>query len=155
MQKFFLFFVKKLLTKFLSHSIISNVSGTRQNTKQYARVAQLVEHDLAKVGAAGSSPVSRSLLTKRTSDGCPFLLNRVLPDQVVRGLRSAPVGAEQTSTGRLAPSRALGKRDTSHDVSLFFEFLRSGRCLTASTGRWLLRSASVGALLLKALAISG
>ena len=60
MQKFFLFFVKKLLTKFLSHSIISNVSGTRQNTKQYARVAQLVEHDLAKVGAAGSSPVSRS-----------------------------------------------------------------------------------------------
>lgn len=25
----------------------------------YARVAQLVEHDLAKVGAAGSSPVSR------------------------------------------------------------------------------------------------
>ena len=61
MQKFFLFFVKKLLTKFLSHSIISNVSGTRQNTKQYARVAQLVEHDLAKVGAAGSSPVSRSL----------------------------------------------------------------------------------------------
>ena len=60
MQKFFLFFVKKLLTKFLSHSIISNVSGTRQNTKEYARVAQLVEHDLAKVGAAGSSPVSRS-----------------------------------------------------------------------------------------------
>ena len=107
MQKFFLFFIKKLLTKFLSHSIISNVSGTRQNTKEYARVAQLVEHDLAKVGAAGSSPVSRSLLTKRTSDGCPFLLNRVLPDQVVRGLRSAPVGAEQTSTGRLAPSRAL------------------------------------------------
>ena len=28
---------------------------------EYARVAQLVEHDLAKVGAAGSSPVSRSL----------------------------------------------------------------------------------------------
>ena len=78
MQKFFLFFVKKLLTKFLSHSIISNVSGTRQNTKEYARVAQLVEHDLAKVGAAGSSPVSRS-----------------------------------------------GKRDTSHDVSLFFVLLRS------------------------------
>ena len=25
----------------------------------FARVAQLVEHDLAKVGAAGSSPVSR------------------------------------------------------------------------------------------------
>ncbi len=27
---------------------------------QYARVAQLVEYDLAKVGVAGSSPVSRS-----------------------------------------------------------------------------------------------
>ena len=27
----------------------------------YARVAQLVEYDLAKVGVAGSSPVSRSL----------------------------------------------------------------------------------------------
>ena len=27
----------------------------------FARVAQLVEHDLAKVGVAGSSPVSRSL----------------------------------------------------------------------------------------------
>ena len=65
MQKFFLFFVKKLLTKFLSHSIISNVSGTRQNTKQYARVAQLVEHDLAKVGVAGSSPVSRSFYLLR------------------------------------------------------------------------------------------
>ncbi len=26
----------------------------------FARIAQLVEHDLAKVGAAGSSPVSRS-----------------------------------------------------------------------------------------------
>ena len=39
----------------------------------YARVAQLVEHDLAKVGAAGSSPVSRSFYFKRTSIGCPFL----------------------------------------------------------------------------------
>ena len=29
------------------------------DTATYARVAQLVEHDLAKVGAAGSSPVSR------------------------------------------------------------------------------------------------
>ena len=65
----------------------------KSEAQKHARVAQLVEHDLAKVGVAGSSPVSRSLLTKRTSDGCPFLLNRVLPDQVVRGLRSAPVGA--------------------------------------------------------------
>ena len=63
---------KKLLTKYARVSIIAFVFNT------YARVAQLVEHDLAKVGAAGSSPVSRS-----------------------------------------------GKRDTSHDVSLFFVLLRS------------------------------
>ena len=31
----------------------------------YARVAQLVERDLAKVEAAGSSPVSRSFLLLR------------------------------------------------------------------------------------------
>ena len=31
----------------------------------YARVAQLVEHDLAKVGVAGSSPVSRSFYTQK------------------------------------------------------------------------------------------
>ena len=31
---------------------------------EYARVAQLVEYDLAKVGVAGSSPVSRSCNTK-------------------------------------------------------------------------------------------
>ena len=32
---------------------------------RYARVAQLVEHDLAKVGVAGSSPVSRSSVEKQ------------------------------------------------------------------------------------------
>ena len=31
-----------------------------------ARVAQLVEHDLAKVGVAGSSPVSRSREVRKT-----------------------------------------------------------------------------------------
>ena len=40
---------------------------------QNARVAQLVEHDLAKVGAAGSSPVSCSRKTKkRTSKRMSF-----------------------------------------------------------------------------------
>ncbi len=29
-------------------------------TLKYAKIAQLVEHDLAKVGVAGSSPVFRS-----------------------------------------------------------------------------------------------
>ena len=32
---------------------------TEKSYTTYARVAQLVEYDLAKVGAAGSSPVSR------------------------------------------------------------------------------------------------
>ena len=35
------------------------------NSTFYARVAQLVEHDLAKVGAAGSSPVSCSIETQK------------------------------------------------------------------------------------------
>ena len=121
------------------------------NMQKYARVAQLVERDLAKVEAAGSSPVSRSLLTKRTSDGCPFLLNRVLPDQVVRGLRSAPVGAEQTSTGRLAPSRALGKEIHRMMYLFFSSFSASVGAEQTSTGRL----APSRALLLKALAISG
>ena len=42
-----------------------------------ARVAQLVEYDLAKVGVAGSSPVSR-FLKKRYPVGYLFLLNLVL-----------------------------------------------------------------------------
>ena len=31
-----------------------------QRTLKFAKIAQLVEHDLAKVGVAGSSPVFRS-----------------------------------------------------------------------------------------------
>ena len=89
-----------------------------------------MEHDLAKVGVAGSSPVSRSLLTKRTSDGCPFLLNRVLPDQVVRGLRSAPVGAEQTSPGCLAPHLPHGSDCCGAGAHGSRSRLRLGRCRT-------------------------
>ena len=55
-------FFKKLLTNHFFHSKISNVSDRQIQNNLYARVAQLVEHDLAKVGAAGSSPVSRSSL---------------------------------------------------------------------------------------------
>ena len=32
-----------------------------QRTLKFAKIAQLVEHDLAKVGVAGSSPVFRSI----------------------------------------------------------------------------------------------
>ncbi len=34
----------------------------RENGCTNAKIAQLVEHDLAKVGVAGSSPVFRSIL---------------------------------------------------------------------------------------------
>ena len=39
----------------------------KRETLKIARIAQLVEHDLAKVGVAGSNPVSRSSL--RSSGG--------------------------------------------------------------------------------------
>ena len=39
----------------------------KSEAQKHARVAQLVEHDLAKVGAAGSSP-SRALINKKYSN---------------------------------------------------------------------------------------
>ena len=39
-----------------------------KKNKKYARVAQLVEYDLAKVGVAGSSPVSRSFVCSGSLD---------------------------------------------------------------------------------------
>ena len=42
-------------------------------TQRNARVAQLVERDLAKVEAAGSSPVSRFFYAKRYPIGYLFL----------------------------------------------------------------------------------
>ncbi len=38
----------------------SSFNAELKLSKQYAEVAHLVEHDLAKVGVAGSSPVFRS-----------------------------------------------------------------------------------------------
>ena len=56
------FLLKKLLKNekivLTSKKVYSIVSLVFERT-QYARVAQLVERDLAKVEAAGSSPVSR------------------------------------------------------------------------------------------------
>ena len=53
---------KKLLPNHERYDKILFVDGQLNSSSKYARVAQLVEHDLAKVGAAGSSPVSRSFL---------------------------------------------------------------------------------------------
>ena len=49
-------FLKKGLTRSIDVGILYLVV----EKQTHARVAQLVEHDLAKVGAADSSPVSRS-----------------------------------------------------------------------------------------------
>ena len=61
--------------------IINNVrSFYRQRIQQNARVAQLVEYDLAKVGVAGSSPVSRSFFIFRiqipVSGICIFFISQ-------------------------------------------------------------------------------
>ena len=50
-----------LLTKRIVSCILILVRWIQRFEIENARVAQLVEHDLAKVGAAGSSPVSCSL----------------------------------------------------------------------------------------------
>ena len=54
----------------------------------YATVAQLVEYDLAKVGVAGSSPVSRSLFFEfMWLSGFPeafLVLKTELPDEFTR-----------------------------------------------------------------------
>jgi uncharacterized oligopeptide transporter (OPT) family protein len=39
---------------------LTGIVGSLNASHANARIAQLVEHDLAKVGVAGSSPVSRS-----------------------------------------------------------------------------------------------
>ena len=52
---------------------ITSVTKIILKKKRYARVAQLVEYDLAKVGVAGSSPVSRLDEMKRNLDFKRFL----------------------------------------------------------------------------------
>ena len=49
------------------------ITYTSRKTTDNARVAQLVERDLAKVEAAGSSPVSRSNEKLRSVDNTAFL----------------------------------------------------------------------------------
>ena len=44
----------------LSTTSVVRIHLRPQPQSQYAKIAQLVEHDLAKVGVAGSSPVFRS-----------------------------------------------------------------------------------------------
>ena len=105
----FLFFWNFLLTNQWTCDSIIKCSGT---TTKYARVAQLVEHDLAKVGAAGSSPVSRSLIRKGYPKGYPFFLYQALTGLEVR-----------VSPLRFGPRKAEVHR-TSCAVSRFSEDIR-------------------------------
>ena len=50
----------------LSTTSVVRIHLRPQPQSQYAKIAQLVEHDLAKVGVAGSSPVFRSSATSAT-----------------------------------------------------------------------------------------
>ena len=92
----------------------------------------MVEHDLAKVGAAGSSPVSRSQAEKkRTSRGRPFsFLSRHIRASKVRGLHCVSVGAKPRSPGPRAPSRALKQHKKGYPSGYpFFISVEAHPCL--------------------------
>ena len=55
-----LVFLEILFTFVARQSPNADSSNEKSNKCKIARIAQLVEHDLAKVGVAGSNPVSRS-----------------------------------------------------------------------------------------------
>ena len=96
-------------------AIISLVAGQERHEKAtgYARVAQLVEHHLAKVGVAGSSPVSRSSYAKKASHkwGAFFVSEPCSRTSKVRGLACRLGRCSSLREGRppddRTPSRAL------------------------------------------------
>ena len=85
-----------MLTKENLYSILLLVRAIRKLRQVHARVAQLVEHDLAKVGVAGSSPVSRSILQQKDIRRMSFLL------------QSSPAGARRFEVS--APLRSAQSR---------------------------------------------
>ena len=58
-RRFFLIFFAE---KFAGIKNLFYLCTRKSETTATAKIAQLVEHDLAKVGVAGSSPVFRSLV---------------------------------------------------------------------------------------------
>ena len=61
MSESFFYILLIILKKYLQiGQVYDRIMTVREVHMIYARVAQLVEYDLAKVGVAGSSPVSRS-----------------------------------------------------------------------------------------------
>ena len=103
------------------------------DTATYARVAQLVEHDLAKVGAAGSSPVSRSQRNKkRISERISFSCFRALPG--LEGSRSPlRFGRCRTNVPRtfcnVSRSIKITQKADKYSVLGVFLFLKSCRQL--------------------------
>ena len=90
-----------------------------------------MERDLAKVEAAGSSPVSRS--KRNTKRWYPigyhlFCVFEPRRDSKVRGLRFAPVVAKRTSTGCSAVSAPLRSLQSERPQDVLQSPLRSGRC---------------------------
>ena len=84
----------------------------------------MVTRDLAKVETAGSSPVYRSYNEKRYPSWISLFRYRSVAEPLTRGaascLRSTPVGAEQTSPGRLAPVyRSYNEKRYPSWISLF------------------------------------
>ena len=71
------FFFKKIEEKFGNSEKSSTFAlafrGTLLGNRKTAEIAQLVEHNLAKVGVAGPSPVFRSFFLETTSS---FILVR-------------------------------------------------------------------------------
>ena len=132
-RKFFLFkifskFFKKLLTIYFPHSIISYVLSTQI---LFARVAQLVEHDLAKVGVAGSSPVSRSLTNKEGIRLDAFFVSngfcRALTFEV---LRSSPCTVSRSFINMYCQSPIFQLRYASQP---FFCSIRFNYCQTQAS----------------------
>ena len=80
---------------------------------------------LPRSGSRVRVPSRALLIYKRYPKRIPFVYKRVLPDSNVRGLRSAPVGAEPTSTGCRAPSRAM---KDSAGLERFESSFHFGRC---------------------------
>ena len=95
--------------------IINNVrSFYRQRIQQNARVAQLVEYDLAKVGVAGSSPVSRSFFIFRiqipVSGICIFFISQEMknaPGGVPREWKGDAPGGTPVSVSELIAKNAF------------------------------------------------
>ena len=73
------FFFKKIEEKFGNSEKSSTFAlafrGMLLSNRKTAEIAQLVEHNLAKVGVAGSSPVFRSIVSNHPKGCCYIFLN--------------------------------------------------------------------------------